>query len=246
MKQRKRIVVKHHLGIGDHFICNGLIHKLLETNDIDLICKRIYEKTVRHLYEDVTDKLNVIPIDVEDKDELDYVEKTKLDYLKVGFVGVDFSNFEESFYKQLNFDPELEYSNFKLPRNLSSSKLLFHKYMNKFALRPYNFEYNFVHDQSSTHQYNLMYGDGSPVDLSPYLNFYVEKEDTDDILDYIDLILNAREVHVINSGLNNLVFQLIYKDMLDRKKVYFHKARKYHENGIPVKIPQGVKVIEYE
>ena len=240
-----KIILHHHLGLGDHFICNGLVHKLSEKNNIDLICKRSYYKTVRHLYEDY-DYINVVPVDNENTDVVNYVKKSNLKYIKVGFGNTDYNNFEKSFYRQLDFDPELEYSNFKLPNNLSSSKLLFYKFMNRYTLRPYKFEYNFVHDKSSANHFNLLYEDGSPVSLSSRLNFYVEKSDTDNILDYVDLILNANEVHVINSGLNNLVFQLIYKDMLDVKKVYYHDARKFHQGGIPVNVPSGVKVIDYE
>ena len=45
------VVLHHHLGLGDHFICNGLVHSLLERNnweELHLVCKPHYSKTVKH------------------------------------------------------------------------------------------------------------------------------------------------------------------------------------------------------
>jgi hypothetical protein len=46
---KQTIVVHHHTGLGDHFICNGLIHSLREHYSIDLICKRHYTKSYKIL-----------------------------------------------------------------------------------------------------------------------------------------------------------------------------------------------------
>jgi hypothetical protein len=45
---KPRIIVHHHTGLGDHFICNGLINALLEYYSIDLICEDCYNNSMGH------------------------------------------------------------------------------------------------------------------------------------------------------------------------------------------------------
>ena len=76
--------------------------------------------------------------------------------------------------------------------------------------------------------------------------FIVNKTDTDDVLDYIDTMCNAKEIHIINSGLHNLVFQLLCHGKVNSDNVFFHDARKPKDGGIAIRIPSDVKVIQYE
>jgi len=230
----KKIVLHHHTGLGDHFICNGLVHAFANTFDeVNLVCKRHYVKTVSHLYEDFADKIKILPVDEEFNDSIRYSMDNKMELYRVGFDKVDFENFEDSFYTQYNLDPMLEYYGFVLPKNLETSKLFYQK-----LLKSLGEEYIIVHDVSSYKIFDLKIETELP-------RHTVDKSDTDDVLDYVDAICNAKEVHVINSGLNNLVFQLFIKKMT-KGKIYFHAARKVEDGGIPVKIPEGIEVVDYE
>lgn len=227
------IVLHHHTGLGDHFICNGLVHALAEKHGgVDLITKRPLFYTIEHLYSD-WDNIVIVPVDDEMSDSEAYARRTNKLLHRVGFQHCDFNNFETSFYAQCELDPVQEYDNFKLPSNLSGSKKFYDKIKEKLGK-----DYIFVHSVSSYKAFDLKIDSTLP-------RHTVDKSDTDDILDYVDTICNAKEVHVINSGLNNLVFQLYYKDMT-KGDIYYHNARKLEDGGIPIKIPEGVKVIQYE
>ncbi len=227
------IVLHHHTGLGDHFICNGLVHALAEKHGgVDLITKRPLFYTMEHLYSD-WDNIVIVPVDDEMSDSEAYARRTNKPLHRVGFQHCDFNNFETSFYTQCELDPVQEYDNFKLPSNLSGSKKFYDKTKEKLGE-----DYIFVHSVSSYKAFDLKIDSTLP-------RHTVDKSDTDDILDYVDTICNAKEVHVINSGLNNLVFQLYYKDMT-KGDIYYHNARKLEDGGIPIKIPEGVKVIQYE
>jgi hypothetical protein len=230
--KHQRIIVHHHTGLGDHFICNGLVHALSDTYDIDLICKNRYLKTVKHLYEDFPD-IHIIGVEDDHSDTLTYAQQTNYPLIRVGFENCDYNRFEDSFYETTNIDPMAEYDRFVFPKNLEGSKILYNKIEKNLGK-----EYIFIHDAST-------YGT-FPLDIKSNLPRHIaQKEDTDDVLDYIDTICNAKEVHVINSGLNNLVFQLYYKG-LNNGKIFFHDARKPNMGGIPVRIPEGIEVVNYE
>jgi len=229
---KQTIVVHHHTGLGDHFICNGLIHSLREHYSIDLICKRHYNKTVKHLYEDFED-VNVVPVDNEMEDTLKHIQETNRPLMRIGFENCDYDNFEESFYLTSGVDPDAEYNKFILPERLDNSWKWYYCLKEKLGE-----DYIFVHDASTYGTFDLKIDSKLPRHTAV-------KEDTDDVLDYVDAICFAKEVHVINSGLNNLVFQLFYKDKI-KGKVFYHNARKPNKGGIAVKVPEGIEVVEYE
>ena len=229
---KPKIVVHHHTGLGDHFICNGLVHKLLEEHSVDLICKQRYLKTVKHLYEDFPD-IHIIGVEDDHADTLRYAQETNYPLMRVGFEKCDYNRFEDSFYETSNVDPIAEYDRFVLPTNLKNSEVLYNQIKEKIGE-----DYIFVHDASSYGTFPLNVKSNLPRHTAV-------KEDTDDVLDYVDTVCNAKEVHVINSGLNNLVFQLYYKG-LTNGTIFFHDARKPNMGGIPVKIPEGIEVVNYE
>jgi len=228
------VIVHHHTGLGDHFMCNGLVHRMLEKyGQVDLICKDHLVKSVSHLYEDWPE-IKIIPIRDETTDVYLHASLNNKEIIRVGFENCDFNAFEDSFYTQLELDPADEFENFKLPSRLQCS---YEFSQNVLGNLPPNFI--FVHNVSSYKEFNLK------IDSNNH-RFIVRKEDTDDILDYIDAMIQAKEVHVINSGLSNLVFQLVWKEILPGEKVFYHDARKLDMGGIPIKVPHNVKVIEYE
>jgi hypothetical protein len=228
------IVLHHHTGLGDHFMCNAIVHHMARKHgEVDLIVKEHLVKTMCHLYEDF-DNIFIVPVVEEFSQSVQYAQHYKKDLHRVGFDKCDFNNFEDSFYIQLELDPKEEYDGFILPTNLENSKKFYQTVTEKLGQ-----EYIFVHDISSYRSFDLTIN-------SDYPRFVVNKDDTDDILDYVDTICNAKEIHVINSGLSNLVFQLYHKNMIKTSEVYFHDARKPEHGGIRIKIPEGIKVVEYE
>lgn len=228
------IVLHHHTGLGDHFMCNAIVHHMAKKyGEVDLIVKEHLVKTMCHLYED-QDNIFIVPVVEEFSQSMQYAQYYNKDLHRIGFDKCDFNNFEDSFYKQLGLDPKEEFDNFILPTNLENSKKFYETVVEKLGE-----DYIFVHDVSSYRSFDLKIE-------SSHTRFVVDKNDTDDVLDYIDTICNAKEIHVINSGLSNLVFQLYHKNMIKTSEVYFHDARKPEHGGIRIKIPDGIKVVEYE
>ena len=228
------IILHHHTGLGDHWMCNGLVHRMSEKyGQIDLICKSHLFKTISHLYQDWPN-IKIIPVNDEITDVYLHASLNNKEVLRVGFEHCDFNAFEDSFYKQLGLDPADEFEQFKLPTDLLSSE----RFVDK-VIEDLGEDYIFVHNISSYKEFTLKIESDLP-------RFIVKKEDTDDVLDYVYPMIMAKEIHVINSGLSNLVFQLVWKEIIDGEKVFYHDARKLDMGGIPIKVPHNVKVIQYD
>lgn len=227
------IVLYHHLGLGDHLTCNGLVHSLAEKyRTVYLICKEKNQKTVRHLYHDFNNII-VVPISKEPDSIVDFSQKINTPILKVGFEHVDPSKFERSFYEQLDIPFEAKVTKFVFPKNMTGSKTLYDKVVNEIGKH-----YVFVHDESSSGKYSLNIETVLPV-------FTAKMSDTDDILDYVDLLCNASEIHVINSGVYHLIPPLLKQGRIQTDRIFYHDCRPFHKGGIPLELPQGIRTIEY-
>jgi hypothetical protein len=65
------IILHTHLGLGDMFICNGLVRKFVAENDYDqyyVVCKRYYMHSVEPMYSDddrISDSTNLSTIKLD-------------------------------------------------------------------------------------------------------------------------------------------------------------------------------------
>lgn len=209
----KQIIVHHHLGLGDHFICNGLVNYLSESADnLYLMCKEKNVKTVSCLYED-NKKVEVVPVKNETIDIDSFSRERDIRVLRVGFMDFDNKTFDKSFYSQLNLDFSLRYSNFKLPREIKNSKLLYDKLVTK---EPYCL----IHNTCSEGEIDIKV----ETELE---KIYIKDGVTENLLDYIDVIRCAEEIHCIDSSIYHLI------DSIEvRSKLYFHNDRNFFDNKI--------------
>jgi hypothetical protein len=230
------IIVHHHLGLGDHFICNGLVNSLCNVYDkIYLACKKHYYPTVKYLYQE-NSQVEVFEIAQEPQDIFAFSSANSLPILHVGFQHCDIQNFESSFYQQLGYDPGVQYSAFRMPAITFNGNCMLEQWQTSIG-----HDYIFVHDQSSVQKF--------PLHIESTLAKYVvEKSQTNNVLDYVPLMLNAKEVHVINSSIQALVWPLLMQGYFKKTEIFFHDFSKVYQNqSIPIKVPQHplVKIINY-
>lgn len=231
------VIVHHHLGLGDHFICNGLVNSLCNVYDkIYLACKKHYFPTVNYLYSE-NPQVEVFEILNEPQDIINVSQQKQIPILHIGFQHCDIKNFESSFYQQLGYDPCLQYSGFKLPAISENSYILYNNWV-----QDHGKDYIFVHDQSSVAKF--------PLHIESQLPRYVvEKSQTPNVLDYVNLMLNATEIHVVNSSVQALVWPLLMQSRFKSTNIFFHDFSSVYQNqSITIKIPQHpqVKVVKYQ
>lgn len=231
MANMNSIKLYHHLGLGDHFICNGLVNAIAKRYDqLFLPCWQRYLKTVSHLYSDF-DNIKVYPIDQEPSGVYDY--EPELPVIRVGFEQLDPSGFERSFYSQLGLPYETRFTEFRLPRDLTGSSRFLEQ-----VQRDLGNDYIFVHNQSSVGKFDLSIASDLPQHVS-------QVSDTPNVIDYVDTLKNAKEIHVINSSIIALVINLYQCGMLSSTRVFYHDVRKISQGGIPLEIPSQFETIYY-
>lgn len=197
-----RLIVYHHLGLGDHFICNGLVHALLESTarEIWLPTKANNAQTVKQLYEDYDSVKIIQTSETDHSKEVLGINNLSTQYnvplLKISFNGDPNRDFDRAFYDQIGMDFDLRWSNFRMPVNELPALEFFKKHI------PQDDEpYALVHDTGSVGSFQLDIGtDLKVVKIQPGL--------TQTLLDWKFVMERAHEIHCIDSSVIHLVDSL--------------------------------------
>ena len=221
------LYIYHHLGLGDSFICNGIIRYFSEQiKNIKIFSKQHNFDTVKFMYRD-NPNIEVIVIN-NDNDVNNYLGNlNEICYiLKVGFEnlwanatnpqGLHFStnpSFDVRFYEIIGLNFDLRFDKFKVQRDLDREKEFF---------KTFNVskkDYIFVHDDD---RYKI---DVSKIEtklqiIKPKLNL------TSNIFDYCYLIENAKEVHTIESS-----FQFMIDSLNLNNENYVHRYPRFLTEG---------------
>ena len=192
-----QIYIHHHLGLGDHFHCNGVVRFLLKNRypnkQANLFAKKKYSQMVEFMYRDL-EKLKIISISDDDKKEFDEVNS----YLKkddiLERIGFDYflenkdkgKTIDMLFYEQL----KINYSDrFKLTywkRDNTKEENLYNQLVKKK-------DFVFIHDDPGR---NFII---SEKNISK--EFQIIKNSYQySIFDYCKIIENAKEIHVMESS----------------------------------------------
>ncbi len=204
------LVIHHHLGLGDHIICNGLVNQISIHQKIYLICKLQYYKNIKYLYKD-NKNVKVIPltnfmtrsIKSEKKFSklLSFFLVAKINY--IGFKQEVGDYFDELFYKQAGIDFQHRYTSFYVP---DDSENMVNIPKSKFRL---------IHQESSLGHYSLN------IESNDLTDVFVSKNLGRNIFSYINLIKNAVEIHCVDSAFIHLVDSYKLSN-----KLFFHDVRK--------------------
>lgn len=194
------IYVHHHLGLGDHIVCNAIVRDLYKKyGRLTLAVKEHNYGSVKQLYRDLDIRFHKVKTD---SDCLPSYFKTPT--IRIGFEHCR-EDWEKSFYDQVGLDYSDRFSKFYISRNLEREKIL----EEKLNLPE---EYAFVNSTASTGYNNIELKTELPlVELQPV---------TDSIFDWIGVIEKAKEIHTIDSS----IFQLI-KQLDIKAKKFFYDTR---------------------
>ena len=216
------IYIHHHLGLGDHIICNGMVRHLVKRyGDGTLFCYERNKKNIEYMYRDLTN-LKFIFVD-SDNEVTNFIKNNNLENstIRVGFetliryIGDGFNEsfnypnprltFDEAFYDMVNIDFTVRFDDFYIERDLELENKVLEK------LNPSNEKFIFIHDDPKR---------GYNIDLnkiqSPYKKIYNDMDFK--IFDYLSLFEKAEEVHVMQSSFKDLINS--YK--FDATKFFLH------------------------
>lgn len=204
--------IYHHLGLGDHIICNGMVRHYKEIyGKVTVFCKPHNYENVKYMYRDDED-ITVLPVG-EDWDVNVYIFENKIskDVIKIGFdklMNYPVTKFDESFYKIAEIPFEYRFSKFSFLRDLEKEGEAFN------FVNPNNEEYIFVHGNVDRNKIR--------TDLK-----IIENPIEFGVFDILKIIENATEVHIMESSIKCLVNSYIF----EKPSFYYHQyIRGYDES----------------
>jgi hypothetical protein len=208
MIKGKELYIWHHLGMGDHYTCNGIVRHYAERYEkIYLFFKDPYKKNVRFLYRDL-DNIEFIDGGIHE------------DHLAKGFalmnptknimqIGYNYLNntklqFDAAFYEQAGIPFEYRWSKFYMKRDMEKEKEVYYDIL---KLKD-NEEYIFLHDHPDYETKQV------PNDIK------IIKPDNWDlgIHDYLYTMEQSKELHLMNSAILPLVDTMQMK----HDKLFYH------------------------
>mgnify|MGYP003110551424 CR=1 FL=1 len=212
--------IHHHLGLGDHIICNGIVRYVVKAyafNSVSLVVKKSNLNNVKRMFSDLPQvSFFVVEEDKEFIEEYNSnLKSTPL--LRVGFERCRNHEFDRSFYESVNVPFKERWDSWCLERDIEQEQRL----ISELNL---DGEYIFVHDKSSVGNYNLNINSG----LRQVKPDRLKSEKS--IFDWMGVIENAKEIHGISSSFTHLIDSMKLKN-----KLYFHDIKASHGMGFSLK-----------
>jgi len=192
-----QIYIYHHLGLGDHFHCNGVVRYLLDNKykgkKVNLFAKRKYHEMVKFMYRDL-DNLTIIPISDNEKNEEQEVKKFIKPNDVIEKIGFEYflTNKDKGltidmlFYDQYNIDYNKRFELTYWKRDHANEEKLFNTLVKKK-------DFIFIHDDPSRN-FNI-------PDKNIKKNYQIIRNSYKySIFDYCKIIEKAKEIHVMESS----------------------------------------------
>ena len=212
------IYVYHHLGLGDHIVCNGLVrHLCKEHGNVSLFCYKHNEANLKYMYRD---NPNITLVPMNSDNEIDnFLNTINAPFVKIGFNKMgDFYNghsFDEAFYKIADLPFSVRYDEFYLQRDDELETFVYNE------LNPNNEKYIFIQDDESR---------GFKIDENKFRQDLkiIRNDKRFNIFEMIKIYENAEEIHFMESSISALVNSLL----LPKVKIHMHKyIRNYDHFG---------------
>lgn len=176
------IYIYHHLGMGDHISCHGIVrhHCGIE----DKVCLFVKPHNLNNVKRMFADLQNIEYIVGEDDFVNNYLSLNNItNCLKVGFTLNGHENFEKQFYDMAKLPVEFKHSKFYIQRNINYEKKIFDD------LGLVKNEYVFVHDGG--HKLRESFFESGQRIVRPVDH---------GLFDWMYVMENAKEIHCIDSS----------------------------------------------
>lgn len=221
------VFVHHHLGMGDHIVCNGLVRSILNDgkffSNIYVFAKQNNAKRVSRMFDDDS-RISVLTIP-SDQNEIVFVNHVIANYGVCDFVRCGFGfmenlcasnlsmNYDEAMYACCGIPFCNRWEKFKLRRDFNRESEAFNK------LNPKNEDFIFVHDDPSR---GMCFDPINPNNLK-----IIRNDPSIDLFDMITVLCKAKEIHCMESSFRALIDHV---DEIDCPLYFYRKVRE-DKNG---------------
>lgn len=224
------ILLYHHLGLGDHFMCHGIVREYCKKYEkVAIFCYPHNYPTVSFMYRDLPNLMIIQSDDAAAKEliskNVSQPEGSKYDEIKiVGFQNLNRTDgipLEWQFYQIAGVPLEKKWDSFFIKRDLEKEQALFKK------VAPEG-DYAFIHEDIPR-KYIIK----RELISENCATFTPGREFANNAIDYCTIIEKAKEVHVIDSSFMFLIDCLPYHN--PNQKLYIHRyARDNNEWQLPI------------
>ena len=220
---KNEIYIYHHLGLGDHLDCNGMVRTYVDKYGYDkahVFAKAKYADLIRFMYRDHSD---ITVIEIPGNDEVNEV-KNFLQQHKIGlFLAVGHHNYPwgheeklglgcaEIFYYLVNMDYKIRFDEFYFTRDHQEEERVSHK------LNPDNEEYVFVHDDINR---GFSITDEKIYELAGKKIKIIRNDMSENLFNFTKVLEEASQIHCMESCFRSLVETTDVKGDL-----FFHNFR---------------------
>ncbi len=222
----KKLFIHHHLGLGDHLDCNGMVRYILEKGDMDRVCvfsKSNYFDMIDYMYRE-TEDIEVIKISKEDEygDVKRVVDENGGRLLVVGhqyYPGKQAElsqnkNCWEFFYEQIQVPYSVRYEYFHVERDEEEEQRVFDK------LNPDNEPYIFIHEDADR---GFLLNREHFIDKNLKV---IENDVTENIFHFTKILEDAQEIHCMESSFKTLIDFYCKQD-----NIFYHDIRESQPLG---------------
>lgn len=202
--------IYHHLGLGDHIICNRIVRYIAKQNQqVMLFVKNHNFDSVKFMYRDL-DNINYTCVN-SDRQVQNFTGKIKdIDMSKI-FIkqSKDQQTMDERFYKKAGIPYKDRWQGFKIDRDTESEKKLF-------DLLGIQRQYIFIHDDKDR---------GRNIDMQLVRKdlqvIRPVKGITKNVFDYSSVMQNAKQFHGIDSS-----FRILTQHLDMKGNMFYHSYSK--------------------
>jgi hypothetical protein len=216
---KNQVQIYHHLGLGDHIICNGLVREVSKTHEkVYCFVKKHNIDSVSFMYRDEP-KIELIGVE----DDWEVASKLTRDskLIKVGFENLKTRkhNFDASFYRQVGLDFNLRWNGFYVERDCGAERQLFNQ------LNPNSEPYAFVHDDPSRGLHVDLCTVGKDLKIIKPSDCFVKGRlksqfEKYNLFHWMLILEHSTEIHCMDSSFKCLVESL---SCLPNTKLFYHQ-----------------------
>lgn len=221
MTQNENLYVYHHLGLGDHIICNGLVRYIVKNfgyKNIYLVVKKSNVKNIKRMFVDLPE-VHFYEVEKDSDFTID-----NYPVLRIGFENANPMQFDKSFYDCAKIPFSERWDSWHIKEDKHKENIM-KSYLN------IQENYIFVHDKSSTGEYNLNI-ESSFRQIKPDK---IACEDS--VFDWVPIIAGAKEVHAINSSFVHLI-----DSIKTNAKLFYHDIK---PNTVGFSLKKNWQIINY-
>lgn len=220
----EKLLIRSPDSLGDIFVYSGVFHHFIQQSKITIMgVNDTYLETAKTLYQDFP---NVNVVNLNEFENAKNIKNSfllpapKLSMLPVqygdGTHGSVFLSWDQQVYNNYNLPFSLRYTNFKMPKHIEGSRELYLKLtegekdyivVNKYMGGENNYVDYYVH-QFNPENFKVV---------------EIKLNTTNNVLQYVDLLKNAKQIHVLPTSIHQLVESMINEIP---GQLFLHHARR--------------------